>query len=509
MIIEPHTIEKDLEVSADVCIIGSGSGGAVAAAKLAEAGLSVICLEAGGHYNAQDFDSTERSMTKLYAEKGLRASNDLSLVILTGSNLGGGTTINWMLCFRTPDYVLEEWEQDFKLEGFTSAEMKPLFEEVEGVINASYTAHHHHNWNNHSLLAGGKKLGFNAYNVPRNADGCQRTGACSYGCPFNAKQGALLTYIPRAMKAGAKFYTNCRVGKIVHKQGVYANVEGVIHDRETGAPRANIKVKSKVLVTAAGALDTAALLLRSDVPNPSGVLGESFFCHPVVALASHYEKAANPFYGIPQSTTVDFFQINDIGSGYKLEGAPVFPALGATAAPGFGRFHKDFMRNLNHYATQIVLVRDRTPHASIGVKPNGMPSVDYALSDNEIFSFRHGMKNLARINFEMGANHIYTIATTPTRLDSLKDLDKLDGMSFSPNDYTLLTAHQMATCPMGEDKSKTVIDSNGEYRGVKNLFVMDGSVFPNAPGVNPMVSIMGFSTRLANKLISNRAKYFS
>ena len=82
MIIEPHTVERDVEVSADVCIIGSGSGGAVAAAKLSEAGLSVVCLEAGGHYTAQDFDSTERSMTKLYAEKGLRTSNDLSLVIL-------------------------------------------------------------------------------------------------------------------------------------------------------------------------------------------------------------------------------------------------------------------------------------------------------------------------------------------------------------------------------------------------------------------------------------------
>lgn len=205
MIIEPKSITGNVEANADVCIIGTGAGGAVAAAKLSEAGLSVICLEAGGHYTSKDFDMTEKSMPWLYAEKGLRASNDVSLIILAGSNVGGGTTVNWMLCFRTPDDVLEEWHRDFKLEGFSSSEMKPIFEEVEGVINASYTEDHLHNRNNRGLLEGGKKLGFNAYNAPRNAKNCQRTGACSYGCPFDAKQGALLTYIPRAFARERKF----------------------------------------------------------------------------------------------------------------------------------------------------------------------------------------------------------------------------------------------------------------------------------------------------------------
>ena len=237
MIIEPHQVDKDIVTSADVCVIGSGAGGGVAAAKLAEAGLSVVCLEAGGYYTSKDFDMTEKNMMpKLYAEKGLRTSNDLSLIILAGSNVGGGTTVNWTM---------------------------------------------------------------------------------------------------------------------------------------------------------------------------------------------------------------------------------------------------------------------------------SLPSVDYYLSDVEKRTLRHGLKNLAKLNFEAGATYAYTGHSVPTIIESPKDISKIDELGFDENEHTLFTAHQMATCPMGEDKKITVVNSEGESHEIKNLFVFDGSVFPNSPGVNPMLSIMGFSTHLSKHLISNRAKYFS
>jgi len=510
MIIEPHQVHKDIEASADVCVIGSGAGGGVAAAKLAEAGLKVICLEAGGYYTSKDFDMTEKNMMpKLYAEKGLRTSRDLSLVILAGSNVGGGTTVNWTLCFRTPDHVLEEWQSDFKLGGCSPADMAPSFDEVEKNISAKKTGEPHHNWNNRSLLIGGKKLGAHAYSAKRNTDGCQQSGLCGYGCPFDAKKGTLLTYIPRAMKAGADLYSNCRVGKIVHKNGVFSHVTGTISDKESGAPKHSIKVKAKVLVLAAGALDSAALLLRSNIPNDNDVLGSRFFCHPTVGLVSNYDHPVHVTYGIPQSTTVDFHNIDDQGSGYKLEAAPAFPGLAGLAGPKYGVWHKKFMAVYPYQAVHIVLTRDRTPHVRIGVRDNGLPAVDYYLSDVEKRTIRHGLKNLAKLNFEAGATHAYTLHSVPTIIKSPKDLSKIDELPLGENEHMLFTAHQMATCPMGDDKKITVVNSEGESHEIKNLFIFDGSVFPNSPGVNPMLSIMGFSTHLSNHLISNRVKYFS
>ena len=115
-------------------------------------------------------------------------------------------------------------------------------------ISAKKTGEPHHNWNNRSLLEAGRKLGHHAYAPKRNTDGCQQSGLCSYGCPFDAKKGTLLAYIPRAMNAGADLYSNCRVENIVHKNGVFSHVTGTISDKESGAAKHSIKVKAKVLV---------------------------------------------------------------------------------------------------------------------------------------------------------------------------------------------------------------------------------------------------------------------
>ena len=156
--------------------------------------------------------------------------------------------------------------------------------------------------------------------------------------------------------------------------------------------------------------------MRSNMPNDNDVLGNRFFCHPTVYLASHYENPVYVPYGIPQSTTVDFYNIDEEGSGYKLEAAPAFPALAGAAVPWFGNKHRGLMSTYPHYAAHIVLARDRTPNARIGVRDNGMPAVDYYPSDLEKRTFRHGLKNLAKLNFEAGATHIYTGHTVPTKL---------------------------------------------------------------------------------------------
>ena len=96
----------------DVCIIGSGAGGATLAAGLVEQGLDVIMLEAGEYDTQKDFDMSEsKAFQRRYQEKGLRATEDLSISVLQGRGVGGSTTVNWTSCFRTPKRILDIWRK--------------------------------------------------------------------------------------------------------------------------------------------------------------------------------------------------------------------------------------------------------------------------------------------------------------------------------------------------------------------------------------------------------------
>ena len=103
-------IPGPMTFDADVCVVGSGAGGSVVAAKLAAKGFHVMVLEAGPGLQAPDFQQRELEGTQdLYLDSGLTASRDLGVAILAGSCLGGGTTINWQTALRTPDNVRDEW----------------------------------------------------------------------------------------------------------------------------------------------------------------------------------------------------------------------------------------------------------------------------------------------------------------------------------------------------------------------------------------------------------------
>src|SRR5205807_10394329 len=120
--ITPLTISRDTTLDADAVVIGSGAGGGVVAGELALAGKSVIVLEKGGYNNEANFTLQEAQATpELYLKRGTLTSKDLGLIVLAGSTLGGGTVVNWTTSFRTPDYVLEEWEQSSGLKGFTGS----------------------------------------------------------------------------------------------------------------------------------------------------------------------------------------------------------------------------------------------------------------------------------------------------------------------------------------------------------------------------------------------------
>src|SRR5687768_6496399 len=193
----------DSRLTADVIVIGSGAGGAVAAARLAESGRDVLLLEEGNLVADEDLNELEGDMTaRLYADRGMRATDDLSVLMLQGGAVGGGTLVNWMITFRAPDFVLDEWASRFGITGFAPVDMAPAFARVEQEIHATPVPSDAHSPANRLLLDGARRLGWRATEGRINARGCVRAGFCGQGCRYGAKQSVDRVYLPRALAAG-------------------------------------------------------------------------------------------------------------------------------------------------------------------------------------------------------------------------------------------------------------------------------------------------------------------
>ena len=498
--IRPLTITEDTALDADAIVIGSGAGGGVAAAELAQAGKSVIVLEKGGYNNEANFTLQEAQATpELYLNRGLLTSKDLGIVVLAGSTLGGGTVVNWTTSFRTPTDVLEEWEAISGLRGrFTNAQYQESFDAVEQRIQVN-KENSAHNRQNRLLYDGCKALDYHAEVIPRNAVGCdQRCGTCGYGCSYGAKQSTMKTYLQDAFDYGARIIVHCQANKVLMKNGQVTGVLATVTHKETGRTY-ELTLHAKTVVVAAGTLNTPAILLRSGLTNKH--IGQHLHLHPTTTLAGLYPDKVYPWQGVMQSAYSDQFGHLDANYGYKLEVPPAHPGLLGLATPWFSaREYREQMAQAAHIATLIVLTRDKG-EGSVTLNRHGEPIINYVVSVYDRKHLMHGLRQSARIHFAAGAREIVTLHNrrTGVKRDSdgtvsaqdLREFDRaIERHGMGPNRNMTFTAHQMGTCRMGSDPKTSVTNEHGEVHGVKGLFVADGSLFPAASGVNPMLSIM-------------------
>src|SRR5262249_17318912 len=247
---------RDLLLKPDVCIVGSGPGGAMVASRLARRGASVVVLEEGGYHQKDEFDMQEATAyPRLYQDRGQRATADLSMSVLPGRAVGGGTVVNGTPSYRTPDHVLAWWRERFGL----SFDLASHFDEVEQRLGIQKVDLQDTNPNNRTIYDGCKKLGWQVDTTSRNVRGCLRTGYCGMGGPVDAKQSGALTYLPDAVAAGAEIYASCRVEKI---EWSGRRATAAIGRFESGK---SARIEPKALVVSGGALNSPALLLRSGI----------------------------------------------------------------------------------------------------------------------------------------------------------------------------------------------------------------------------------------------------
>jgi choline dehydrogenase-like flavoprotein len=493
-------------VEVDFVVVGSGAGGSVAAAMLAEAGAHVAIVEEGAHHTKRDFNMQESwAYPALYQEHGNRATDDLGIMILQGRNVGGGTTVNWTSSFRAPEATLRLWAERHGVRGVDAATLEPHYAAVEKRLSISEGIRDDVNRNNAHLWDGATRLGWSPELIRRNVKGCARLGYCGLGCPIDAKKSALITYVPDALAAGADVYTDCRARLVETDRGRARAVVADVLDRATDRPRGRLVVHARRgIVLAGGAINTPALLLRSKTGTGSGVVGKRTFLHPTVPLAAFYDEPVEGFYGPPQSVSVRHFSERGARVGYFLETSPVHPMLAALAFPGSGDAHRRIAERLAHVQATIALLVDGhhdDPGGTVTTDGGGRIKLHYPLGAALVEAARDALTNMARLQLAAGAREVMTLHDPPLVLRSEADLARIADAPFGPNLHTLFSAHQMGGCPMGEDPRTSVVDSRGRHHELENLWIADGSVFPTALGINPQLAIYGISRLFASEII--------
>lgn len=502
-VITPITVTADVTLDCDVVVVGSGAGGGTAAGVLSAAGLDVIVLEAGDYHDESDFDGSERhGFGELYAAAP-QASAEGQMMLLAGRGVGGGTVVNYSTSFRTPDRVREEWA-DHGVPQFTTEEYASSMDAVCERLSVN-TDHDKAAIRDAVMERGAQALGWNVAAMPRNVVGCDQDvecGHCGMGCRIGAKQSTAKTWLADAVGRGTRILTGVDVRTVDRSGGRASGVTG-----RTAAGH-TVTVRARAVVAAAGAIQTPALLQRSGLTNPN--IGRHLRLHPATAIMGIMDEVVAPWTGSMQSRYVD--QMADLdGRGYGV----IFET--ASMTPGFAsnfvgwRGGAEFARRMAdapHLVGLGVLLRDRDSVGTVKVGKDGEAVVKYTLSPTDTDHLFQGFDGAARILEAAGARTIhsphqrtvtYHPGTEGTR-ESWVAQCRLEGAA--PARVAVGSFHIMGSARMGGSAATSAVDPDGQTWDLPGLYVADGSCFPTASGVNPMISIESIAHMNATRLVA-------
>ncbi len=467
-------------IEADVCVVGAGAGGAVAAAELAEGGARVVVLEQGPRHDADGFTARPMEMTaKLYRDGGQGTTLGSPPILLPlGRGLGGTTLVNSGTCFRTPGPVLERWQREYGLEGLTVEALDPCFVRVERALSVAEVTPELAGANAAVARRGAEALGWSHGYLRRNARGCVGSGVCAFGCPTSAKQHTGITYVPRSQRAGARILTGADVRRVLvgggRAQGVLASLAG----------GAKMEVRAPEVIVAAGTIHTPGLLRRSGLGGGSGQLGRNLALHPATAAFAWMDHDVDMARGVPQSFYVDEFA----SEGIMFEGVAGPPSYVAASLPLTGARHARAMARYRRLAQFGLMVSDSSRGSvhSLG----GRPLIRYDLVEEDLARFRAGLGRLRELFGAAGAREVYL----PLPHD-------VEPQRARAQDLKLMAFHPLGTARADARPSHGVVDGGLRLHGVRGVSVADGSVVPSSLGVNPQLTIMALATRLAYSLL--------
>ncbi|MGB0647782.1 MAG: GMC family oxidoreductase N-terminal domain-containing protein [Bradymonadia bacterium] len=473
-----------------VLIIGTGAGGAVLGASLAEAGLDVAFIEAGQWHTSEQFRRPPlESLRKSYLDGGLSiAYGRPNIPLPQGMTVGGSTTINSGTCFRIPEYVSNKLVQ--AKTGLSNTVLAPHYDAIEKRLSVKPVGDHLLGGSSHVIARGAEALGLKHGPLRRNIAGCQRSAQCAFGCPTEAKQSMHLTYLPDALRHGATLYDNTLAERVIFEGRRAVGVD--VYSKRTNL---RTRISADLIVSACGTIGTVPLLKRSGIQNPH--LGRHLSIHPASKITALMPEAIEGWHDTPQGYGI--FDLMD--EGILFEGAFVPPEYGVVSLPFVGQELGGVMSNYDKLAIFGLFVADG-PNGRVRVLPNGRPLVSYWLSNEDAARFQHGLSLLSKVFFAGGAETIFLPIAGREKHSSLQSALATIDQGISPWDLELVAFHPLGTARMSPNADAGVIKPTGEVWGRERLFVSDGSVFPTSLGVNPQLTIMATARHIAQRILA-------
>ena len=481
----------DVQLECDVVIVGSGAGGGAAAGVLAGAGLDVIVVESGDYYDDEDFDGSELGAITRYYMAAPTATQDQSVGLIAGSCLGGGTVVNYTTSFRTPDEVRDEWA-GHGVPAFASEDYTASLDAVCQRLGVNQE-HNDPSTREQKLRDGCLALGWHVDAMPRGVRNCaqgRECGYCGLGCRIGAKQSVVKTWLADAHGAGARLVVRSRVQKVLAEGGAARGIVGVT------AAGGRLEIRSRAVVAACGAIHTPALLRRSGLNNAN--IGKHLKLHPATVVFGVFDEELKPWEGVMQALYSDQFRDLHDGYGLKYETAAQHPHLFIPFSPWRGaREHFELMEAMSSTVPMGVLLRDRDG-GEVRVGRDGEPVVRYKLSPFDTDHLRTGIDGAAQLLEAAGARRVFSSHAKGVGYDTStgnrsRFMADADAAGYGAGQCILNSFHIMGSARMGGSPATSACDPTGQTWEVRGLYVLDGSSFPSASGVNPQISIQAIA----------------
>jgi choline dehydrogenase-like flavoprotein len=464
----------------DAIVIGSGAGGAFAARALARAGFDTVIVEEGERWTAERIRSSHPldRFAGIYRDGGTTmALGNPTIALPLGRAVGGTTVINSGTCYRPPPAVARAWHERHGLALADLELLGPRVADVEATLGVAPAPMEVLGRNGELALEGAAALDWESAPLRRNAPGCRGACQCAIGCPNNAKGGVHLNALPQACEAGARIVSGLHVKRVLTEGG---RASGVLASHAGG----EVRISAPLVVVAAGAILTPPLLRRSGLGRHPA-LGRNLSIHPATGITARFEEEVVPWQGVMQSVGIEELHERE---GVLLEATSTPPGMGAVSAPGYGTHLMRRIDRAVNTATLGAMIADEPSGRVFGARS---PLVSYRLAPADERRLATAVRAMARVMLAAGAEEVElgggaAAVRSESEIDAA--MERLDVRRLR-----LAGFHPTGSAAGGSDPARHPVDPEGRLRGVKGVWVADGSILPSCAGVNPQISIMALA----------------
>jgi len=474
----------------EILVIGSGAGGAITAATLAEAGRDVLMVEEGARVDTGALATHgSEAMRCLYRHGGLSPILGRRFIAFAeGCCVGGSTEINSAFWHRPQPAAVERWATLYSVRDLDPESLDVMFAECERTLSPVRTPPN-------ALPPGSRRFG----------EGLERTGRAAVETPRlqlgdpsasqfepGAKNSMSRTYIPRALGAGARLLPNCRVTRLHRARGRFLHASAVLRDAN-GEPR-HLRIEAEVVFVCGGAIQTPALLRRSGLRRN---VGDSLRIQPMLKVAALFDEVLDS-----DRAVMPVYQLLDPSSGVFLGGSVFTPGFLGMLLSDRWPGNADALCHWRHIGIYYTACRG-SARGSVRVFPgSGEAVARYSISREDQRNLSHGLVRLCEALFAGGSRRIYPGLSDWRPVDSPAEVQEFAERPIPLSRMALSTVHVSSSCPMGENEALCAVDSFGRLHGFENLHISDASIIPDAPGVNPQGTVMALALRNARRFLA-------